>query len=395
MMPFFAAVLPIIILFCGLTIDVGMLQLKRIQMQSAADAAALGGQLEFERGTGNYATMAQQDAGVNGFTNGVNATTVAVQVQASSGAYSNNWDTLQVTITQQVTTIFMGALNGGIASVSAQGVALLTPCTYFTNAANLSGGSPLKLATGTLNSQCPNYVAGGAQIDASSSVSANGNNLTGGAGSVTGGGSMTTAPRYSAVAMADPLAGIAMPTPGGCVTNGANISNYNGGAGPGTYCNGSTIQNSNMTFAPGLYIFTGGLTIANSTFSGSGVTFYFTKGSGGFGQLKMTNSAFLLSAPTSNASGGVPGVLVFNDRTWIKTSNQDFQCSSSSITGDGIWYTTGTGVSFSQCGTVTGNNYFGIVADNLYLFQTTIKARENFSTVASGSPLRPRGGIVQ
>jgi len=76
MIPFFAAVLPVLILFCGLALDVGMIELKTLQMQSAADAAAIGAELEYVRNTGNWATMGQQDASINGFTDGSQNTTV-------------------------------------------------------------------------------------------------------------------------------------------------------------------------------------------------------------------------------------------------------------------------------------------------------------------------------
>jgi Flp pilus assembly protein TadG len=73
MLVLFACVLPVLILFCGLALDVGMLQLKQLQMQSAADAAALGAELQWERTTNyttaGYTAQAQADAAVNGFTN--------------------------------------------------------------------------------------------------------------------------------------------------------------------------------------------------------------------------------------------------------------------------------------------------------------------------------------
>ena len=72
---FFAIALPVLILFCGLTLDVGRAELLKIQMQSASDAAAIGAELESERGVaggsfgsvgGSWDWMAQgkQDAAI-------------------------------------------------------------------------------------------------------------------------------------------------------------------------------------------------------------------------------------------------------------------------------------------------------------------------------------------
>ena len=97
MIPMFACVLPVIVLFCGLALDTGLIELKTLQMQNAADAAAVGAELEAERGTGNWVAQGKADAGVNGFTDGVNGATVSVVQLASSGAYSGHYDSLQAT----------------------------------------------------------------------------------------------------------------------------------------------------------------------------------------------------------------------------------------------------------------------------------------------------------
>ena len=57
MLVYIAILTPVLLLFCGLVVDVGEIEMRRLQMQSASDAAALGAALEVERGTGKALTM--------------------------------------------------------------------------------------------------------------------------------------------------------------------------------------------------------------------------------------------------------------------------------------------------------------------------------------------------
>ena len=160
---FFAVTLPIIILFCGLCLDLGLLEVRQLQLQSAADAAVLGAEMEAERGSSSAQVRAVgiADAGVNGFTNGSNNVTVTLPqfpdypTYPTSGAYAGRWDAFQSTVTQSVSTIFMGALNGGKVTLSAQAAALLTPCIYLTGTGSLQQYT-LDVVTGSLNgASCP------------------------------------------------------------------------------------------------------------------------------------------------------------------------------------------------------------------------------------------------
>ena len=51
MMVLYVMGLFISVLFCGLSLDIGMLELQRAQMQTAADAAAIAEEMHFERQT--------------------------------------------------------------------------------------------------------------------------------------------------------------------------------------------------------------------------------------------------------------------------------------------------------------------------------------------------------
>jgi hypothetical protein len=397
MIPLFAVVLPVIILFCGLSLDVGLLEFKKLQMQSAADAAAIGAELEWERNTGNWASAGQLDAAANGFTNGVNGVTVSVVQVPTSGSYSGDYDALQVTITQSVKTIFMGTLNGGSQTISAQAVSLFPPCGVFTGLSGLTAIT-VNLNLSNLVASCPLYMNKNGAVNVGSTLTAVAENLTGSAAqSASLLGTVTVAPRFNAATMTDPLASITSPSFSSC-----NHTNYTAlltiaTISPGTYCGGITITTSTVTFNPGLYIITGGAHWTGATVKGSGVTLFFTKGGGSnYGQLLIsTVSSVTLSAPTDSSSGGIPGILVFGDRNWVATAAQDFQCGASTISGDGIWYTTNTGLLFNAC-PISGTHYLAFDTDNLStLGFPGITLSSNFSYISGGNPMRPQAVLVQ
>lgn len=73
--------------FAGLAVDVGYMQVMRRRAQNAADAAAMGALRELELGnTSNLSLAGRNDAALNGFTNGVNNTTVTINNPPVNGA---------------------------------------------------------------------------------------------------------------------------------------------------------------------------------------------------------------------------------------------------------------------------------------------------------------------
>lgn len=80
----------------ALAVDVGTLWTQRREMQAAADAAAVAGDLEIYSGnasdsdTAPITTAAQTDSAKNGFTNGANGATVTVNAPPQSGPYTGD-----------------------------------------------------------------------------------------------------------------------------------------------------------------------------------------------------------------------------------------------------------------------------------------------------------------
>jgi Flp pilus assembly protein TadG len=397
MIPFFTILLPMILLFSGLALDVGLLEWKMLQLQNAADAAALGARLEAERGTNNWIAMGKADAGVNGFTDGSNNVTVTVAQQPTTGAYAGDYDAIQATVTQTVSTIFMGAINGGKLKMSAQAVSLMTPCLYLMGTGSLTTYSLDAYSGSLLSASCPVYVNTRMYDESYGNIAVDAINVAGSSSASNISGFAYPSPHFNSPTLSDPLAAVASPAFSSCTYTSYSLSSGTATLSPGTYCKGITLTNSTVTLNPGLYIITGGATWSGSTVTGAGVTLFFTKGGGGsYGQFIIQNSSNVnLSAPTSSSSGSIATILVFADRSWVATGAQDFQLVNSTIQGDGIWYLTGAGFSVWSCGTFQATHYFGLVADNVRFGGTYFDPGNNYSYVPTGNPFRPSGGLVQ
>jgi len=401
----FAIMLPTMILACGLCIDLANLELCQTRMQAAADGASLTAEYALERNTGGHVSLAQQEASTYGFTNGSNNTTVSVLVGPDYGAYAGRPDAIEVKISQQVHTLFMGALNGGYMTVQAQATALVTPCIYLLGTGGQSSATFWSI-TGALDAAyiCPLFVNYKMEVDSPSHADAEAINLRGPGATLAATGEVSPTPYYTPTLQTDPLSNyvaslapaVAAPAFSSCNYTSYSVSNATKTLGPGTYCKGLNISSATVTLSPGLYIITGGATWANSTVTGTGVTLYFTKGGGGgFGQFQINNSTVSLSAPNSTSSGSIPAITVYADTNWTTTQAQDFRISYSTMQGDGIWYTPKAGLYLWNAGTVTGSDYFGIVADNLYMEGTNLSPRGDYSYVTTGNPFRQQGAIIQ
>src|SRR6185312_11696025 len=71
--------LVVLLAFLGLSVDVGYMEYQKTRMQTAADAAALGGVQEIKlAGSATAVAAAKTDAALNGFTDGRNSASVSV-----------------------------------------------------------------------------------------------------------------------------------------------------------------------------------------------------------------------------------------------------------------------------------------------------------------------------
>src|ERR1035441_6972764 len=89
--------------FLGLGIDVGYEEYVKTRMQTAADAAAMGGAQELRAsGSTNLVMAAKGDAAANGFTDGANAVTITVNNPPATGYSTADASAVEVLISQTV-----------------------------------------------------------------------------------------------------------------------------------------------------------------------------------------------------------------------------------------------------------------------------------------------------
>jgi hypothetical protein len=391
--------------FCAIALDIGLLEMKRLQMQDAADAAAMGALLESERGNTDWVSAGIADAALNGFVNGSGNVTVTITNPPTTGSYTTDQGAFQAKVTQSINTLF----TGQVMTMNAQATAHMPPCGYFLNT---SGSyNTLSLASSTLVASCPVYDAQGMYVDASSTATADDFLLQGATGLSTLVGTVTPTPIYSYPAMSDPLSTITSPS----FSMPCNFLNLSLGLlnthtiistplNPGVYCGGMTLLWSTVTLNPGLYIIVGGLDWVSSTVNGTGVTLFMTKGSVfSYGQVIITGNPLVilggpsvvnLSAPTDSSNGGIPGVLLFGDRNWVKTTADDIQLTNCSFNGDGIIYFIRTGIYASAC-PIAAPHYFGMVVDNLQEISGSVHLSSNYSSVVGGNPFHPRESLAE
>ncbi len=401
----------VLFVFSGLALDVGMVELRKLQLQHAADAAALGAIYEKARGKSDWVAAGKSDATLNGFTDGVNGVTISIVSPPTSGSYSGNANAIQATVQQNVHTAFLGLLTGSAnATPGTRAVAAGSSnpnCVYIMGAGNLFF-YPLTLTVFSgFYSACGVYVDStteSIQNETGNTLSVTGGNAIDVQGSSSGafmwlGSSTSPSPTYNSANENDPLAWETAPTFSSCTYTGKVENLTTATLNPGTYCGGITINASTVTFNPGLYIVTGGLLWeGGSTINGTGVTFYLTTGGGStYQNLNIWNSTVTLSAPTSASGGGLTGIVFFIDRNWSNNGAQGIQILSSYVTTNGIWYALNTGI-YNFVSTLRGTTYLGLVVDNILTNAATFTVPSpDYSTLSGGSPFQGTsvGGIVE
>jgi Flp pilus assembly protein TadG len=413
------------LLLCGLSVDYGRVLLERSKMQTAADAAAIAAEFQFERNPATYSTAGAAAATAAGYTDSTNNTNVTfvtspVVTPVSIGSYSGQYDGIQVQITKKVPTFFMNL--GGMAhiSVSTTAVSVITPCLYFLGSKSQTTYTASELTTGgagQLFANCAAYVGGKMSIPSGAWWQADQTYLTG-TGSVLA-GTIKAGTTSGASSRSDPLAtSVTQPTVGACNHTNYSVGTLSGTAttqtlSPGVYCGsssgstvtpGMTLLNGTITFSPGLYVITGGANWQKVTLNGSGVTFFFTNvaSTTKYGSIVIsTTSNVNTSAPSggtfgSSATGGaLSGILFFLSRNWVNTTAQDFNLNSSSLTAKGVWYMPDTGIQMYN-GSSTCTSYCGVIADNITFYNWQMNVNnENFSAFTNGNPFNSSSVLVQ
>ena len=305
-----ALVMPLLLGFVALAVDVGITFRAEREMQTAADAGAVAGAAEID--FGDVVTAARASSTLNGVTNGVNGATVAVNNPPASGAHAGDGNYVEVIVTKTQPTYFMNVFNRGSMTVLGRAVAGHRPsnaCIYVLNptapqAMKLSGSFDVSTpGCGVIvNSNSPNALQ----------FTGAGGTLTAGSVAVNGGvggqiGDSNPPPVAGVASQSDPLAYVNAPAyntsdiPCGAVPSTSTIGPSTAG---GTVCYAGNVTLSNKTMSPGVYVFTGNVSFSG-TVTGTGVTFYL------LGGLNASNGTLHLTAPDS---GPYNGLLIFAAR---------------------------------------------------------------------------------
>jgi hypothetical protein len=374
--------------------DFSFLQHQRNMMQTAADSAAMAGAEELSYG--DQVAAGKSDAAKNGYTDGAGSVTVAINNPPSTGPNASNTTYVEATISKPEPTYFLSVIGINTMTVSVRAVAYEgngPNCIYVMDPAVSSAMS--NSGNVTVGSSCGLLVDSSASdgLTANGSVSITAPTI-GVVGSYTtsGGASFTPTPKTGVIAASDPLAYVQAPTVGSCAHNNFKLTGTSGTAGSpyqlyaGTYCGGITVNgNAVLNFNPGTYVLAGGgMGISSNTvITGTGVTFYNTSGTGGYGAISMNgNTSSNLSAPTS---GPLAGILFFQDRSIPGTAAGSTISGNSASSFDGALYFPTTQVTFG--GNSSTNGYSIVVADRLLLSGNSTVG-SNYSSLSGGSPIR-------
>jgi hypothetical protein len=350
-------------------------------------------------GAANAVGAAKGDAGLNGFSDGVNSVTVTVNNPPASGSYTSDPTAVEVIVAQSVKPLFMGVLGFGSTNVRARSVARLGSsgtCFYTldptaSGAFTASGGVNVQVNCGVMinSSSASALTASGGSL-----VTATGINVVGGYSS-SGGAVFTPAPVTHLIASPDPLSTLTAPAVGGC-GYGTQKYKVSGGVAvtldPGVYCNGISISGgATVTLNPGTYILLGGgLSVSGgSSLTGSGVTFYNTKNAGNsYGPISFSGGTTEnLSAPTT---GALAGILIFQDRSVTGGGNSDLT-GGTTMTLNGAVYFPTTALSFSG-GTAA---HYTLIVSKTVSFSGGVTVNSDYSSLPNGSPIKASASMCE
>jgi hypothetical protein len=305
----FAAAAPALITAVGLASDISVATMKKSELQSLADQAAIASANELALGKTSKSVLLETasafvDASATGRDRGILKTAELGQQNASvTVTLTENWTPMfahfvgfDVTpIVVDATAILAGQSNICVLALDESGNgAISTTRTAHIDASNCAVYSNSASTDGII-------VSDQSVIDAVSVCSAGGVNLK---GKVKPRSFMSDCPP-----IADPLAKRPKPNVGSCDFKNVVIANGSATVSPGVYCGGLTIKgNANVVFDPGTYVMDNGplSVVGKSSATGNDVVFFL---SGTHTTIKFDNDATVNFSGAE--SGDLAGLLFF------------------------------------------------------------------------------------
>jgi len=304
-LPIAAVLMPTLLAFMGLSLDVGYMYHIKRRMQTGADAGAMGGARELWRmnPVSEAKEAGQNDAKLNGFDDADSDVEVTVNIPPLSGPRSGDSNFVEVIIREEIPTFFMRVIQRNLVVIRARSVAGLLPgadgCVMALNPTvrgaltlNGGGGGPSGLIADCGVLVNSNHRSALTLNGSGVTLQTNAIGVTGGIANPSG-APLSPDPVTGMPPALDPLAYLDTPTvPAACdfwdtVVDSSTVVTLT----PGRYCANpvevggvvtypASIEisgSANVTFAPGIYILDSGIKVTgDTTVIGTAVTFYST-----------------------------------------------------------------------------------------------------------------------
>jgi hypothetical protein len=321
-----ALLLPLLLAFLGLVVDVGNVYVHHQMVRNAADAAAVAGAtVLYRQGAQVAIETAEYYAAQHGYDNNGTTNTVRATVPPVSGSFAGNPQYIQVRIEEQVAPFFASLVWDGTFRVSASAVAgwqqqQLEASTIVLNetacGALSAEGNHVRLVAQKgnihVNSNCSSAVAlGNGDVWSETRLTIRGGYVRGPNGRFLDLLGRPLPPATGQPLLPDPLENLPAPDPSGisAIYEGVSISGGNVTLRPGIYNGGITVLGSaNVTLEPGIYILNGDFKVSGTAqVTGHDVFIYLASGTINFDG----TGALQLDAPDD---GTYEDVLIFQAR---------------------------------------------------------------------------------
>ena len=323
-----ALVLLVLVGFVGLGTEVGMWYAERRAMQNASDAAALGAGFDIykngKKSTG-IVEAGQADSARNGFTNGQDSVTVAVNYPPKEGKYAAKNTAVETVVSKTRASLFASFFMDGPVDIKVRSVATVKIISVYCILALSPHDEAALLFAGTADVQLKNCGINVNSDDSDGAMTAKGASVVGATyAEIVGGlnqtnnadldlGEITT----GADAVDDPYANLNVPDGTGCdytdfVVGASKIMTLS----PGRYCNGLKIQGTAHLQA-GEYVIVGGVFEITSqahvtSDTVDGITIFLTGSGADYATVTINGGAdFNIVATTE---GDYKGLAFFQDR---------------------------------------------------------------------------------
>jgi Flp pilus assembly protein TadG len=316
-----AILLPVLLGFGALAVDVAQWYWERRNLQSAADAGAISGIYElYYRNATDAELRAAADAARNDI--GANVT-ITAHSPPVGGPYAGDTQAVEVEISKPMELRLAQILGLEAVSATARATALMDVNDEFCilgldptmeGAVTIQGTADLTMNCGmAVNSRDDEalLVSGNPEIHVtgitmSGDMGANGNPVV----------DVTGAIRANHPPVEDPYAGLTVPSVGGACDHSNSRFNNAASLSPGTYCDGLELRaGATVDLAPGVYVIDGGDLKINggATLTGDNVTIILTaQNESDYPNVTINGGATVeLTAPTA---GTYAGVVMFQDR---------------------------------------------------------------------------------